>query len=1495
MLILLNNFIFSLDEGMKSSMMRRGIFTIWMCLTAWVVDAATFEDFTWKHFTTEDGLSQNTVMDLLQDSRGYMWMATWDGLNRYDGYDFRSYKVRPGDDVYLTSSRIDKLLEDEHGFLWLLAYGKNVVRFDPKAERFTNVPARTYGHFPVRDLLALETGAVWLLAEGDGALRVQTDSADRTLSHKWFARREGGGPGGSVTGVFADALGNEWILTQEGLFYLDAASGEEEVYFGAGQADGQGQSFYCALEVNGGLWFGASGGTVWRYLKENGRFVHLQLPGSAPVTGAFDVGQDLVLFVDAKGMVCLYHVAEGLKDVLYGPVGPSGMSDFPPAFQASTRDVWVQVSRQKLLRYDAARQELTSYEIGSISNDGSGDPAFMMHEDLNGVLWVHPFGGGLFVWHPKEESLERFFKAQDPQAVFSDRLHSMLSDDQGNLWVGTRAKGLERFVFPGRQFSVLELNPNRDLVSNNDVRAVLRDSSGHLWVANKAGQLAVYDNRDRLLGFLNQDGWIRKEGRFHEKSVYSITEDAEGVIWIGTKGAGLFRLKQREEALVFDMEQFAANDKDVYSLSHNDVYDIHVDGNGNTWVATYGGGLNLMQYEGPGKARFINVRNHLTRYPILNCHRVRTVSSTSSGHIWVGTTHGLLVFDGEFKEPEEIQFLHYAYRPSSATSLSNNDVHSILETRDGVVYVATFGGGLNRLVSDPKDLDFEFEALTTENGLATDALLSLLEDATGRLWLATENGVSRFDCGQGEFRNFNKTDFSRVLGFSEGAGWLDENGRVLFGTNQGLLYFHPDSLAQNPYVPPLVFTDLRVLNKRVQPGVDALLKQHIDVTREVVLRHNQNIFSLSFAALEMKYPEAVRYAARLEGFDKEWVYLDRQRVVNYTNLPAGDFVLRVRSTNSDGVWMDNERDLKIKVQPSFWVTPLAYVLYLLVFLLIGGLAVYVLFSIYHLRQKMVVDREVLNMKLDFFTNISHELRTPLTLISGPLEQVLQATALPVELRPFLELVDRNTQRMLRLLNELLDFVKISNRKLKLRVQSIALGPFVAAIMESFKISAEQLKVNFELVDQSEGAKVWADADKLEKMVFNLLSNAFKYIDGGEFVKLTVRCEEHALCLEVRDDGPGLKEAERQHLFERFENTLSSGRGSGPSTGLGLALVKELVVLHGGSVEAIGHQPRGSSFLLRLPQGLQHFGSEVEILESPGEELPSVLKPGPGDAPEKGPVSDETCPDVVKDGPLLLLVEDNFEVRRFLRSVLCQTYQVLEAAHGQEALDIAREHLPDFIVSDLMMPHMNGQELLQAIRADFNTSHIPFILLTAKDNAGSRLEGIREGADDYITKPFSPAFLLQRIAALLEQRRRLQMRYRQSEEGDSAYTVLPDEPEIASQDEAFLTRLKELMEKNIENSSLVVEDLVGEMALSRSVFFKKLKALTGLAPIEYIREMRLQRSVQLIKSGAYNMTQIAYMVGLNDPRYFSKCFKQRFGCTPTEFRNKETGLENKPKS
>ena len=692
----------------------------------------------------------------------------------------------------------------------------------------------------------------------------------------------------------------------------------------------------------------------------------------------------------------------------------------------------------------------------------------------------------------------------------------------------------------------------------------------------------------------------------------------------------------------------------------------------------------------------------------------------------------------------------------------------------------------------------------------------------------------------------------------------------------------------------------------------------IDDTDPLVLSHKENIFSVHFAALDYTNPQNIQYAYILDGFEKQWTFADKQRSVTYTNLPKGEYVLRVRSTNSDGVWVDNERILNIVILPSFWETPVAYVLYVLFILIIILVAVYILFTIYRLKHEVSVEQQISDIKLRFFTNISHELRTPLTLIAGPVEQVLKNDKLPADAREQLVVVERNTNRMLRLVNQILDFRKIQNKKMKMQVQRVDIVPFVRKVMENFEAVAEEHRIDFLFQTEKEHLYLWVDADKLEKIVFNLLSNAFKYTPNGKMITMFIREDEKMVSIGVQDQGIGIAENKKKSLFVRFENLVDKNLFNQASTGIGLSLVKELVEMHKATISVDSHLGEGSCFKVDFLKGKEHYDKEAEFIledaDAPAR-MGQVVDIANSSIQSETLVSDdsEKIDDVYGEEfakeenskELMLLVEDNQELREFLRSIFSPMYRVVEAADGKEGASKALKYLPDIIISDVMMPEKDGIEMTRELRADMTTSHIPIILLTAKTTIESKLEGLEYGADDYITKPFSATYLQARVENLLMQRKKLQSFYRDSlmhiniSTGQEEVPVATDMPsaeedvsetppttlEMSPNDRKFMDKLVELMEQNMDNGELVVDDLVRELAVSRSVFFKKLKTLTGLAPIEFIKEMRIKRATQLIETGEFNMTQISYMVGINDPRYFSKCFKAQVGMTPTEYRDR----------
>ena len=756
------------------------------------------------------------------------------------------------------------------------------------------------------------------------------------------------------------------------------------------------------------------------------------------------------------------------------------------------------------------------------------------------------------------------------------------------------------------------------------------------------------------------------------------------------------------------------------------------------------------------------------------------------------------------------------------------------------------------------------------------------------LWLANEEELCKFDPITEKITTYQARSFPQPAKFSEGAALYTREKKLIFNTMKGMLCFSPDSISKSNYVPPILLTHFQATEDI--PGSDTGKMQinNIDDIKSIRLSHKQNGFNIQFAALDMRYPNSILYAYKLEGFDKNWNYIGNQHTATYTNLPKGTYTLKVRSTNSDGVWVENTRSIDITILPSFWETPWAYLLYVLFVALIIFIATYILFTFFRLKHKVIVEQQISDIKLRFFTNISHELRTPLTLIAGPIEQILQNGHFKEEEKEQLTLVERNTNRMLHLVNQILDFRKIQNNKMKMQVQQVNLIPFIHHIMENFNCLADQHQIDFKMITRLYSLNIWADVDKLEKILFNLLSNAFKYTPQGKQIRVIITDSDKDIAISVEDQGIGIPEHKQNSLFTRFESFVDKNLFNQSSTGIGLSLVKELIDMHHGSITLLSKPGEGSRFTIKLPKGKEHFDETTEFILS-DQIVTDINQVFPNS--QLISLTENEEENINKEKESVLIVEDNQELRSFLKTIFVQHFNVIEAENGKIGLEKSKNYQPDIIVSDVMMPEMDGIELIHALREDITTSHIPIILLTAKSTIESKVEGIQNGADDYITKPFSAIYLKARVINILEQRKKLQTLYRASllpnaSEWDKAKTEKETTPILSPNDQKFMDKIMQTIEKNLDNGELMVEDIASEVNMSRSVFFKKLKTLTGLSPIEFLKEIRMKRAAQLIETEEYTMAQIAYMVGINDSHYFSKCFKQQYGITPTEYKEKK---------
>lgn len=730
------------------------------------------------------------------------------------------------------------------------------------------------------------------------------------------------------------------------------------------------------------------------------------------------------------------------------------------------------------------------------------------------------------------------------------------------------------------------------------------------------------------------------------------------------------------------------------------------------------------------------------------------------------------------------------------------------------------------------------------------------------------------------------------LYFTEAAPVL-ENNQLLLGTDIGILKISPEHLQKSNYAPPIVFTGFKIQGTSQDLDINDL--------EELRLKPSERNVTFQFAALDYVAPESISYAYRLKGLEEKWNEVDNSRSASYINLPPGEYELQIRSTNSDGVWMEKARILPITVLPTFWETYWAWILYVVLFVLSTATIVYIILYIYRLRHQINIEQQLANIKLRFFTDISHELRTPLTLIASPVSEILEHETLTTNARKHLTLVHKNTERMLHLVNQILDFRKIENKKMKVLLEKTDVLSLLQKVMDNFRLIAEEKNINYQLETNQEAIETWIDQDKFEKIIFNLLSNAFKYTPANKSITVIANVESSRLIVSIKDEGIGIDLQKQQTLFQRFE-TLVKFNILQPSSGIGLSLVKELIELHCGNIEVKSQPGVGSEFTVILPMNQKVYeGREnTEFILNDGNSVPAEKKNEISPMVEIASMADITPSETAKepnqisneeDPASILIVEDNVELRNFLSDILSESYRVLTATNGQEGLDQAREYIPDLIISDIMMPAMDGLDMVKNIKENREICHIPIILLSAKSSLDDRISGLEQGIDDYITKPFSATYLKIRIKSLLHQRKELQEIYwkawseklNNTQETTLEEKLTPSQPQIISYDEQFMQQVMQVMEEQMENSELTVDEFAQLLNLGRSVFYQKLKSIIGLSPVDFIREIRIKRAVQLIDSGEYNFSQVAYMTGFNDPKYFGKCFKRQMGMTPSEYK------------
>lgn len=1098
-------------------------------------------------------------------------------------------------------------------------------------------------------------------------------------------------------------------------------------------------------------------------------------------------------------------------------------------------------------------------------------------QDTDNQIWVTSDGKGAFIIDQTVSNLVNILNIPYAEgSLSSNGLYSLYCDKSGIVWIGTSKKGVDFYKKNVRKFRVLRNLPtDPNSLINNDVNCIAEDSKGNILIGTNGGGLNYYNRKTwEFTHFFSQPG---KSNSLSSNIIVSVFEDFEKKIWLGTYLGGLNCL----DPVTGEFKVFRHSDSDSTTISDDRVWGISEDSRKNLWVATLTNGLNLLDRK-TGKFRRFNTQNSPVCFNYLN-----SIAIDENDDLWLSSANGLIFYD-----PVQNRSKCYYNNPETSTSLSENHIVSTFKDSRGLFWVCT-NNGLN-LMDQVND---NFRVFKEADGLPSNRVLRILEDSNTDLWISTKNGISKLIVSEPDvsgsrsfhFVNYGLSDGLQGKEFNETSALETSDGELWFGGPDGLNVFYPLEIMEDSTSSKLVLTDLRIDNNPVRYGEivnnRVLLEKPIFYTDKVILKYKENSFTLDFVALNYFYPERNKYAFNLEGFNDKWIVTEgKENFATFSNIKNGNYTFRLKSTNSDGIWDETHITLKIKVLPPFWKSWYAYLTY---FIIIISLLAFLRFLTLsrervkaHREQEYIESQhihEIDSMKIKFFTNISHEFRTPLTLILSPVEKLLvQWKNKPEE--KYLNLIIQNAKRLLFMVNQLLDFRKMEVQGFGFNP---SLGDIIAFIEESvysFKDLADQKHIKLVFLCDIKELNTLFDKDKVEKIIFNLLSNAFKFTPvNGNVTVSVLPCREGKqlnsnvdnakpshLIIKVEDTGIGIPADKVGNLFVSFyqvDTSISGDQGSG----IGLSLVKEFVKLHDGEITVESETGKGSCFTVRLPV----------VITNKALITKSIQRNNNLNYPYKPLLLYDEEPDLVpKEKPTLLIAEENDDLRFYLKDNLQIQYNVYEAADGDEALAIILKIIPDLIISDVMMPGLNGIELCKRVKTDSRTCHIPFILLTAHSTTEEQFEYLETGADECIIKPFNFQMLEAKISNLISIRRNLMLVFRNS------LKIEPHEITITSLDEQFIHKALDLVEKNISNTDYTVEELSRDLGMSRTLLYKKIIALTGKSPLEFIRSLRLKRAAQLMQKSQLHISEIAFRVGFNDPKYFRKHFKNEFGVVPS---------------
>ncbi len=1332
--------------------------------------------FTFDIFSQEDGLPNNQIHCVFQDSRGWMWIGTSQGLSRFDGYSFVNYLPDPNDSNSLNGNLVRVIKEGRNGNLLVGTENGGLNIFDRQKLRFMH-PLQNYPEFRLKEV--------------------------------------------SVNAIQTDESGNIWIGTDFNIFKIDTSGNVIDLKLKIKDSDLYFTGNYVRnlqFDNLGKLWIGTNDG-VFIYNPVNNEMAEFKLP--------YDESQNKEIweiYLDDEGLIWIGTYSSGVFLV------------YPETKKAEPVSLTPKSRRSETVR--------------SIS------------KGLYGEYWIGT-RGGLYTWS-KSRGVTGFYQHDErkQRSLSNNSILCIFHDNKGETWIGTRG-GLNLLAKSKQVFhNFTSLPGDNHHLNSSIVYAFWIDKNRNIWIGTEDGGINIYDPETGIYRYLMNDE--KNKNSISQNCIKAFQEDGQGNLWIGTFLGGIDVIDLKTGKI----SHFKHNSEIPGTLSDNRVWDFCRDKNGEMWIAT-SKGVDLYDKE-------TNLFNHFSQ--IFGAEQVNWIQSDTEGNLWFGSTNEVIVFN-----PED----------NSIKRFSEHS-RSMLQDSENRIWIATLDKGIAIYNAGKGALKYFGES----EGLANKQALCIEEDNEKNLWISTTNGLSKFDTRKEIFQNFTSKDGLSNNQFCYGASFKSSTGELFFGSVSGFNMFNPDEIVNMDYDVPIVFTDLKIFNKSVPVSNDknSVLQKSISETDHLVLNFTDNVFTLEFAALNYVNSDKNKYTYILEGFNREWTEPGVTRSATYTNLNPGDYLLRIKRVIQGTENNSNELQLKITILPPYWKTKWFLSVMLIAIILLIYILVQFILNREKIKHQLVLERvnarklhELDMMKLKFFTNISHEIRTPLTLILGPLNKLINNEMPKEKVNENLQLMQRNAKNLDKLISQLLDFRKLQTGNLKLNLTEADIVDFIRNIVDSFNDFAVEKGISLKFNTLKKHLNAAFDPDKIEKILNNLISNAFKFTAQGGSINVNLSLifdsddndfsesgkEKQFIEIIVKDTGRGIAANHLNRIFQRFFQSDSEDSNSG--VGIGLALVRELVNIHKGNIFVNSKPGKGTKFTIRIP-----YYSELHEKHQEKETIASVAA-----LISTGDLSDDENETAEKlDAKIMLIVEDNADVRQFIASHFNSNYKITEAKNGQEGWNIALEMIPDIIISDVLMPEMDGYELCKLIKTDERTSHIPVLLLTALHSREHEIKGLTTGADDFITKPFDLSVLEAKVENMLSIRESLRQKF------TGTVVLEPKNVVISSPDERFLQKAIEVVENNISESDLDIEAFSLKVGVSRMQLYRKLHALTDMTVKEFIRHIRLKRAAQLLVQNKLNVSEVAYEVGFKDLSHFRKCFKREFGMSASDFINKEKQVHDK---